>query len=592
MNEFLRIEAELTTTYNQLKKKKNQLSNIRLGAFIFTAILGYLYSTEDLMVYLVGAIIAFIAFMTMVVRSNKTSSELAYTVDALSIIEDIKLDDRLDEFENLPPEWFDNVYNKDLDILQGNSIFNRVNKTQSLVGNAQLKHFLSNGLTDKQEILKRQATFQELGKKPEWMVKFLTLAKRVGINQGVIFGEMNHAFASYNLRFLPLVWGTLNALTFLYLGWNGFPKKAVFFWVVSAVPIGFLINWIFRNKINQALSHLFINANQLENLLGLLKHIEAESFATELTQTSQKAFTNNGKKASETLKAVQSTIEGLEASGFPIIGFILNQFALWKFYHAIQFEHRMADVVKYNAQWINQIAHLEAYQSFAIFNRKFDNFTLPEISDQPFELALMEAYHPLLSEEIAVKNSCSTNRPNNITIITGANMAGKSTFLRTVGTNLVLAMNGANVSAKHMKFFPMQLFTSIKTVDNLSSGDSYFKNEINKLKILIDQLDQGIPQYIILDEILKGTNSQDKLIGSKKFLEKLMRHPTALVCFIATHDLELTKMEEEYPNHVINYCFELKNVDSNYFSDYKLRKGTTQVMNAIFLMKEFKIIDE
>ena len=170
-------------------------------------------------------------------------------------------------------------------------------------------------------------------------------------------------------------------------------------------------------------------------------------------------------------------------------------------------------------------------------------------------------------------------------------MAGKRTFLRTVGTNLVLAMNGANVSADEMFFYPMNLFTSIRTVDNLSSGDSYFKNEINKLKILIDRLEAEIPHYIILDEILKGTNSEDKLIGSQKFLVKLMNMPTQLVGFIATHDLELTKLENEFPAHIINYCFELKNIDNNYLSDYKLRKGTTKIMNAIFLMKQFRIID-
>ncbi len=171
-------------------------------------------------------------------------------------------------------------------------------------------------------------------------------------------------------------------------------------------------------------------------------------------------------------------------------------------------------------------------------------------------------------------------------------MAGKSTFLRTVGTNLVLAMNGAKVSAEKMTFYPMDLFTSIRTVDNLSSGDSYFKNEINKLKILIDRISSDQPQFIILDEILKGTNSQDKLIGSQKFLEKLIQSPTKLVGFIATHDLELTKMEENFPEHIVNYCFELKNIKSQYFSDYILRKGTTQTMNALYLMRQFNIIDE
>ena len=269
----------------------------------------------------------------------------------------------------------------------------------------------------------------------------------------------------------------------------------------------------------------------------------------------------------------------------------MNCFTLWKLFHTIQLENRVGTAIKNNQDWIIKLSVLEAYISFAIFNDKFDTFSKPIVSNQPFELSLKNAFHPLLSEEIAVKNDFESNRQNNIAIITGANMAGKSTFLRTVGTNLVLAMNGANVSAEKMIFYPMDIYTSIRTVDNLSSGDSYFKNEINKLKILIDRLEEGKPQYIILDEILKGTNSEDKLIGSQKFLEKLMNSKTNLTCFIATHDLELTKMEDEYPNHIINYCFELKNVDENYFSDYKLRKGTTKMMNAIYLLKQYQIID-
>lgn len=591
MKEYLKIETQYTENFNLLKSKKNKLSNIRLICFLLSAVLFYYYTSTDNYVFLASCGIFFIGFLILVVKSSKVSDELQYITQALEVIESIKKEDRVDDFENLEGDTLDNVYNKDLDIITGNSIFNRVNKTQSFVGNFQLKSLLSSITPEKEYILKRQEAFKELSSKPEWMVKFLTLSKRANIGQFVIFGEIKRVFNSTRLQILPLVVGGINLVTFITLASVGFPKKAVFFWVIIAIPVGFIINFIFKNKINTSLSYLFVNADQIENLLKLFKHVEDENFSSELNLKIKEQLISDGKKASELIKDVKSTIEGLEAIGFPIIGFLLNQFTLWKLFHAIQFEHRIEKVIAYNEKWVTNLATLEAYQSFAIYNSKYENFTTPQISDSPYHLEIIDAYHPLLAENIAVRNSFTTSRPNNIAIITGANMAGKSTFLRTVGTNLILAMNGANVSAKQMEFYPMELFTSIKTVDNLSSGDSYFKNEINKLKILIDRLEKGIPQYIILDEILKGTNSQDKLVGSKKFLEKLMHHHTPLVCFIATHDLDLTKMEEEYPDHVINYCFELKNVDSNYFSDYRLIQGTTQVMNAIFLMKQFRIID-
>jgi DNA mismatch repair ATPase MutS len=199
--------------------------------------------------------------------------------------------------------------------------------------------------------------------------------------------------------------------------------------------------------------------------------------------------------------------------------------------------------------------------------------------------------HPLLFNEKVVSNDFKINSETEISIITGANMTGKSTFLRTVGINLVLAMNGCPVAAKEFSFIPMGLFTSMRTSDSLNDGTSYFNAEILRLRSLVENLEKGTPQFIILDEILKGTNSQDKLTGSELFLEKLMKSSTLFSCLIATHDLELTKIEEKFPLKIKNYCFELQNQNGELLTDYKLQNGITKSMNAIYLMKKFGIID-
>ncbi|QTV04876.1 MutS-related protein [Faecalibacter bovis] len=591
MNNYIQIENQLKEQFSELKSRKNLLSNIRLAAFVMTCVLFYFYVSHDNILLLLATGILFIIFMIFVVKSTNVSNKIAHISQSLLIIEDIKTNDRVDEYVAINDEHFANVYNKDLDILEGQSLFNRLNKTQSYIGNVQLKYFLSNLIFEKEEILNRQKALEELKNKPDWIVKFLTFSSKANLKSFEIFGTLNRQFENQNLRFLPIVLGVINLAIFIYLAVLGFPKKAVFFWIVIAIPVGFIINFLFKNRINKSLSFAFISPEQLDHLIELLIHTENEDFKEEINLNNKNGLFNDGVKASDQLKGIKSSMDGFSALGIPIAGFLLNCFTLWKLYHTIQLEGRVGSAIKNNQDWIVKLSAIEAYISFAIFNDKFNTFSTPIISDQPFELSLKNAFHPLLSEDIAVKNEFQSNRRNNIAIITGANMAGKSTFLRTVGTNLVLAMNGANVSAAEMVFYPMDIFTSIRTVDNLSSGDSYFKNEINKLKILIDRLEEGKPQYIILDEILKGTNSQDKLIGSQKFLEKLMKSKTNLTCFIATHDLELTKMESDFPDHIINYCFELKNVDENYFSDYKLRKGTTQMMNAIYLLKQYKIID-
>lgn len=170
-------------------------------------------------------------------------------------------------------------------------------------------------------------------------------------------------------------------------------------------------------------------------------------------------------------------------------------------------------------------------------------------------------------------------------------MTGKSTFLRTIGVNLVLAMNGCPVAAKEFSFVPMDLFTSMRTSDSLNDGTSYFNAEILRLRNLVENLENGKPQFIILDEILKGTNSKDKLTGSELFLEKLMKSKTLFSCLIATHDLELTKIEEKFPAKIKNYCFELEQKNGELETDYKLQNGVTKSMNAIYLMKKFGIIE-
>ncbi|WP_333660959.1 MutS-related protein [Chishuiella changwenlii] len=589
MNQYNSIEEKLNQDFSLLKSKKNKLSNIRFSLFFVSLILFLIYVTTSNNLLLGLAIILFVIFLFFVVKASKVNTQLTYITQALEIISEIKSTTKVDSFPEDNAD-FNNVYNKDLDILEGNSIFNRLNKTQTRIGSLQLKHFLSNLVLDEEEILERQKAFSEIGKKHEWIVKFLTFTKRLNMNQASVFIFENRVFHQQNVKYIPIVISVINVLTFIYLAIIGFPKEIVFYWILGAVAISFVINLIYKNKLRKVAAYTNLKADELVNLHEVFSHIEQENFEEKINKEAQHIF-QKPQSSSALIKVISASKETLDASNFPLVGFILNTFFLWRLYYSIQFENDIQKTVTSIKPWLDELAKIEAFVSFAIFNDMHQNFTFPTIVNQPNQLEISNAFHPLLDENIAVKNSFETNRPNNIAIITGANMAGKSTFLRTVGCNLVLAMNGAKVSAEKMIFCPMDLFTSIRTVDNLSSGDSYFKNEINKLKILIDRLENNQPQFIILDEILKGTNSEDKLIGSQKFLEKLIKFPTHLTGFIATHDLELTKMEEDFPEHIINYSFELKNENNNYYSDYKLRKGTTKMMNAIFLMKQFKIID-
>ena len=172
-------------------------------------------------------------------------------------------------------------------------------------------------------------------------------------------------------------------------------------------------------------------------------------------------------------------------------------------------------------------------------------------------------------------------------IVTGANMAGKSTYLRTAGINLVLAGAGAPVCAHEFSFYPASLFTSLHTVDSLNTNKSYFFAELERLKQIIDALNNGEELYVFLDEILKGTNSYDKQQGSKALLKQLINLKAAGM--IATHDLDLGQLEQTYPANLTNFCFEAQIQHDKLLFDYKIRQGIAKNMNATFLMKQMGI---
>jgi DNA mismatch repair ATPase MutS len=176
-----------------------------------------------------------------------------------------------------------------------------------------------------------------------------------------------------------------------------------------------------------------------------------------------------------------------------------------------------------------------------------------------------------------------------VVIVTGANMSGKSTFLRTVGVNMVLAMAGAPVCAARMQFTPVGLFSNMRTTDSLFDDESYFFAELKRLQAILLEIEQGTSTLVILDEILKGTNSVDKLYGSQQLVRKLVQH--AATVMVATHDLKLTELEAEFDGAVQNRCFEIEIKNDEMHFDYQLRKGVTHVMNATFLMKKMGIIE-
>ena len=254
------------------------------------------------------------------------------------------------------------------------------------------------------------------------------------------------------------------------------------------------------------------------------------------------------------------------------MGFLLNAFLLWDLQCVRQLAGWKQRYKEYFPEWLRIIGEIDALVSLGNYAYNNPDFIFPQKTDQQPTFSVKEMGHPLIPKRYRINNDFSIGGRGEITIVTGANMAGKSTFLRTVAVNLVLAMIGAPVCAADMLFSPMKIFTSMRTTDSLHSNESYFYAELKRLKILKEKLVSGENGFFILDEILKGTNSDDKRMGSALFLKEIIElRGTGL---IATHDTSLGDLEGDYPGIIVNRCIEIEVDGANIRFDYKIKPGT------------------
>jgi DNA mismatch repair ATPase MutS len=225
----------------------------------------------------------------------------------------------------------------------------------------------------------------------------------------------------------------------------------------------------------------------------------------------------------------------------------------------------------------------------SVSNFAFNNpgFTFPVFEESHFSLEAKNMGHPLIPAARRINNDINIDHLSEIMLVTGSNMAGKSTYLRSVGVNVILAMCGAPVCASTFRLSPVQVISSMRIADNLAESTSTFYAELKKLKTIIDKVNKGEKVFILLDEILRGTNSLDRHTGSIALLKQLIRNNT--VGIIATHDVELADLKKEYPGNIVNYHFDVQVNNEELYFDYKLKEGVCTSMNASILMKKIGI---
>jgi DNA mismatch repair ATPase MutS len=243
------------------------------------------------------------------------------------------------------------------------------------------------------------------------------------------------------------------------------------------------------------------------------------------------------------------------------------------------------------AHWFELVAEMEVLNSLATLKFNHPDWCIPQILPTHFHLQGEAIGHPLINKQSRVRNDFNLNGIPEIALITGSNMAGKSTFLRSLGVGFLMAQMGAVVCAKSFSFSPVKIMSSMRIADNLSENTSTFYAELKKLKTIIEAVNRNEKIFILLDEILRGTNSLDRHSGSAALISQLVKENAVAV--IATHDVELATLKNKFSESIHNYHFDVQVEGEELYFDYKLKEGICRSLNASILMKKIGIrLDE
>ncbi|MDR2909814.1 MAG: hypothetical protein LBV47_00385 [Bacteroidales bacterium] len=562
----------------------------RLLVFISIFVPVFIFGFQNRLA-LVFTVFLIVVFFLLVKKNISLEKEKRKLIVLKKLADDelLALEHEFSHFEN-GKEFLDtdHFFSYDLDLFGEGSLFQFVNRTSTHGGRKCLADWFIKPEFSKMEIEAKQQAIKELAKKHEWRLQFLAsgllfketekMAIEIKNWSEMELGLLKSNLIKWLIKFVPVL--TFLALISYVTGFTG-----------VLISIMVLIQWglmfLYWKKINWYFNFFCRKSELLEKYMQLLQLIEEGEFKSEYLLSMQKKV-QQPVSASKIFRELKSLVKNFEYRGNIIVGFFLNSMLLWDISCVYKLWNWHRENHKKLVSWIEVISQMDALISLANFANNHQGYVFPTAYEGDFIFNSKQLGHPLLNPIKRVNNDMEISGWPKVMIITGANMAGKSTFLRTVGVNLVLARIGAPVCAKEMVFTPVKIYTNMRTTDSLLKDESYFFAELKRIKGVLDQLQNGEQFFVILDEMLKGTNSVDKLHGSRELIRKLLKSYS--VSLIATHDLKLSEMEYEFPDYVFNKCFEIRIENDELAFDYKLYDGVTQTMNATFLMKKMGII--
>lgn len=582
------------TAFEHLEKRQHKLMN-------FLSVLRLILVLISLLVFFILykkgiyhlASLTFIAFLTAFFILGNIHKNLELKKNLTTTIKNTNLK----SIKRISGEWKDFLdtgedlitknhnYAMDLDILGKGSLFQMLNSCNSFVGRHRLKDILCGEVDfSVDEIYERQIAIEEIASNLGFMQRFISEGDKIkdefkDPSELITWGN------SYNKTYLNPI---------LCIAVNFFPLVTISFLILPLFITSLSFN-IGKLLIGLQIVFLILDLKNREILLGsvlkyksdiyaygsMLYQFENKNFKSNyLKKLQQQLKTNNDKKVNHQIKKL-SRIISLIQDKKNFLYFPLNILFLMDYRAILKLENWKKSYGKNIENYVEVVGEIEALCSLALINHDNPNYTLPTFEKNLLMLEAKEVHHPLLGKS-AVSNNFFLNNINSIALITGSNMSGKSTLLRTIGVNMILSYSGTKVAASNFKCSKMKIYTCMRIVDNLEENISSFYAEILKVKSLIEASNKNIPIFFLLDEIFKGTNSTDRHIGAKILINQLSKKNT--LGMVSTHDLELCDLALEN-SKIKNYNFREYYTDNSIKFDYKLREGISKTKNALYLLK-------
>jgi hypothetical protein len=580
-----------TAVLGRLMKKRNLLGWLRLFVFLATIIISYKVFVDAGVLGLVPLVTGLSLFIYLVLSDTDNATEIANTKTLIHINEEeIKILNndylhRRDGSQFLPAV---HDYANDLDLFGKASIFQWMNRCSSEQGKQLLADNLLHALAVPQ-IRERQEAVKELAPMIEWRQQFQSFSEQTTITIATeektcnwIAEEEKHFTGNFWKAFVWIY--TIVTLSSAVATVMGYIPSGIFLFLFG---VYFTVSIVLsRNTIHAyiLLSRIVEEIGTLEKLIGW---VEKEKFSSALPNRLKTNIRPEGESASAQIKHLKSILDKFDLRLNLVGPLFLNSFLLWD----VRQMMALNDWRRKNRQIVPKlfqtVAAAEVLNSLAAIHFNHPGWCQPELRTEHFIFKSTELGHPLIRQKERVNNHFEVGVNTLISLVTGSNMAGKSTFLRSIGVNMVLAQMGAPVCARTFTVSPVRLMTSMRIADNLAENTSTFYAELKKLKTIIEAVNRQENVFILLDEILRGTNSHDRHTGSAAFITQLIRQHAYAV--IATHDLELAELKSQHPQSIENYHFDVQVKGEELFFDYKLKEGVCHSLNASLLMKKIGI---